>query len=266
MSLVVVVNGHDGIVMAADTRLTVRHRNPAGGETSVSFDNATKVLSFGDEHPWVGAVTYGLADIAGRTAHSLIPEFVVGPEDRDYSVEEYASLLSTFFMARWQEAGWPLGIPPGGGMYFMVGGYNNDAPYGEVRYFNIPLSPTPTLFDPRFGIRWGGYRDVVDRIVQGFDQRLINTVQGHLGLTEQQASDLEAELQRQFGYRFPTGSLPLQDCVDLAIFLVRTTISAQALAATERVVGGTIEVATVTQHEGLQWVQGKEIHGEQRIG
>jgi hypothetical protein len=60
----------------------------------------------------------------------------------------------------------------------------------------------------------------------------------------------------------PLQALPLQDCVDLAIFFIRTTINAQNLIVGLRGVGGPIEVATVTRREGLQFVQKKRIVGE----
>ena len=265
MSLVVVVKGPEGIVMAADTRLTLPRQNPSGGSVSVNFDNATKVLTFGGTHPRVGAVTYGLASIQSRTAHSLMPEFELQLERDSYSVAEYASALSRFFMYQWEQSGLAQDSPPGGGMYFTVSGYDQAAPYGDVRSFNIPRSPNPSQqFFQDFGLRWGGQLDVVSRIVHGFDPQLLKAIRDHLKLTEDQTNDLENVLRPRFGYSFPFEALPLQDCIDLAIFLIRTTISAQALAVLERGVGGTIEVATITRTEGFQWVQRKEIFGERR--
>jgi hypothetical protein len=57
--------------------------------------------------------------------------------------------------------------------------------------------------------------------------------------------------------------MPLQDCVDVAIFFIRTTISAQKLTVGLRGVGGPIDVAIITQKDGLQFVQQKKIHGEE---
>ena len=43
--------------------------------------------------------------------------------------------------------------------------------------------------------------------------------------------------QGRFKLSLNVEHLPLQDCVDLAIFLIRTTITAQSLAEMERGVG-----------------------------
>ena len=117
MSLGVVVKGPEGVVLAADTRVTlVAQRESAPAPLIVNFDNATKLLTFGDPHKLVGAVTYGDAVIGTRTAHSFIPEFELKLDGDRRSVYEYAQLLSEFFLERWKEAGMPLKVPPNGGM------------------------------------------------------------------------------------------------------------------------------------------------------
>lgn len=60
----------------------------------------------------------------------------------------------------------------------------------------------------------------------------------------------------------PLQAMPLQDCVDLAIFFIRTTAEAQRLTFGIRGVGGPIDVATITRREGLRFVQRKKVVGE----
>ena len=266
MSLTVVVNGPEGVVLAADTRVTVPFQRPRGDSAVASFDNATKVLTFGEEHAWVGAVTYGLATIGGRTAHSLMPEFEVQLDSgqAEYSVAEYASLLSEFFMGRWDESGLPRDRPHGGGMTFMVAGYDASKPYGEAWHFTIPGAPDPRL-RPHFHITWGGDTYITSRLINGLDSRMSRTLQERFGLSDEERDELEQDLQRQFQLSLSIENLALQECVDLAIFIIRTTITAQALAVMERGVGGIIEVATITRMDGFRWVQRKEIHGERGV-
>jgi hypothetical protein len=56
--------------------------------------------------------------------------------------------------------------------------------------------------------------------------------------------------------------LPLQDCVDLCIFLVRTTIELQKWLVAVRGVGGAIDVATITRTDGFKAIQIKEVRGD----
>ncbi len=84
MSLGIAFKGLEGIVLAADSRVTLTTQMPSPlGPTGPimlipsTYDNATKLLKVrGQEH--IGAVTYGVGAIGlaePRTAHSYIPEF-----------------------------------------------------------------------------------------------------------------------------------------------------------------------------------------------
>jgi len=68
MSLAIVIKGPEGVVLAADSRITLEARRPEGTSIAVNFDNASKLLSFTKPHTNVGAVTYGAAVIGQRTA------------------------------------------------------------------------------------------------------------------------------------------------------------------------------------------------------
>ena len=68
MSLGVVFKGPEGIVLAADSRVTLNVRVDSGQEKTVipsTYDNAIKVLQF-QNHQYVGAVTYGLGAIGQK--------------------------------------------------------------------------------------------------------------------------------------------------------------------------------------------------------
>jgi hypothetical protein len=152
----------------------------------------------------------------------------------------------------------------GPNMTFVVGGFNEDEPYGRVFMVEIPGNPTPVEQQPNpgdFGITWGGQREFVDRLIQGFDYRLPEIVSNTLSLQPQQVQSLMQSLN-VLQMPLPLAAMPLQDCVDLAIFFVRTTITAQRLTVGIRGCGGPIDVATITRREGLRFIQRKEIVGE----
>ena len=263
MSLGVVVKGPEGVVLAADTRVTLTAQRKGVPPLFVNFDNATKLLTFGEPHNTVGAVTYGEAIIGNRTAHSFIPEFELKLESRRLPIQEFAQRLSEFFLARWTEAGMPTANVTSGGMSFIVGGYDENQPYGKVFLFVIPCGPKPVEQNPNsFGMTWGGQLEIANRIIHGYDPGLLSILCKHLNISRSEIGGLESILKREFEYTIPYEVLPLQDCVDLATFLIRTTITAQNLAVAVRGVGGAIQVATITRTEGLGWVQKQELHGE----
>lgn len=264
MSLGVVIKGPEGIVLAADSRITLDAGRPGLPPISVNFDNATKLLSFGKPNNYVGVVTYGAAVIGLRTAQSFIPEFeqTVLSNDKRLPVLDVASEMSKFFAERWAASPPPTAGPP---MTFIVGGYDEGAAYGKVFLFSIPNEPTPveqSQGDTNFGITWGGQLQVASRLIHGFDPRVPEVVKTFLNLTPEQTAKLREKLNSEVQYIFPLQVLPLQDCVDLAIFLIRTTMEAQGLAVAVRGVGGMIEVATITRTSGLDFIQKKKIQGE----
>jgi len=262
MSLGIVIKGPEGLVLAADSRITLQAK-PVGGHpgVNVNYDTATKLLSFSKPNTAVGVVTYGQALIGIRTAHSYIPEFEASLPPERLSISDFAGRFSDFYANQFQSQ-----MPgyKGPDMHFVVGGFNEDEPYGRVFEIKMPSSPTPVEHQAApgdFGITWGGQREIVDRLLQGYDHRLPDILRAALKLTPKQQKVLLQELE-PLRMLLPLQALPLQDCVDLAIFFIRTTISAQNLVVGLRGVGGPIEVATVTRREGLQFVQQKRIVGE----
>lgn len=264
MSLGIAIKGPEGIVLAADSRITLTAHQKDGPPLSVNYDNATKLLTLGEPHNWVAAVTYGNAIIGQRTAHSFMPEFELELQDGRQSVSTYAQELSRFFARRWHEA-YGDAESPADGMTFVVGGYDREKPYGSVFLFTVPYSPRPVEQNADdFGMTFGGQHQIASRIMRGFDEDLFSILLEHLDIADWQIARLQEALQSRLMYTIPFNLLPLQDCVDLGIFLIRTTITAQDLAVGMRGVGGAIEVATITRTDGLKWVQNKEIRGENR--
>jgi len=262
MSLGVVIKGAEGVVLASDSRVTLMAEREGSHPLPVNFDNATKLLSFSEPHNYVGAVTYGAAVIGLRTAHSLIPEFEVKIEDekKGLTVIDYSKRLSTFFLDQWKKV-----MPEdyaGPSMMFIIGGYDPGEAYGKVFLVDIPRNPEPIQQNPgetNFGMTWGGQLQIASRLIHGYDPVLPAILQKELGLSGDQISQLLQTLRKDLEFSIPYQVLPLQDCVDLAAFMVRTTMDAQNLAIGVRGVGGPIDVATVTRTKGLEYIQQKKI-------
>jgi hypothetical protein len=87
-------------------------------------------------------------------------------------------------------------------------------------------------------------------------------IQDLLKLTDEQRTSLEKSLESSLSLHIPYQFLPLQDCIDLSIFLVRTSIEIQTWIVGVRGVGGAIDVATITRTEGFKFVQQKRIVGQ----
>lgn len=214
----------------------------------------------------MGVVTYGLGALGEaqpRTAHSFIPEFEYSlKSEKRLSVKSFAKKMSAFFMKQWKKL-MPKDYkgPP---MIFLVGGYNSRDPYGKLFEFNIPNTPDPLeRNEGEFGLLWGGQRELTDRMIHGFDPKLPGIIKKALSLTDKQWDKINKELRAQLQLGIPYQFLPLQDCINLAILLIRTTITLQTFLVGVRGVGGAIDVGTITKTKGFSFVQQKEIRGEQ---
>ena len=280
MSLGIAFKGPEGIVLAADSRVTLMAQMP--GQNIVipaTYDNATKLLRIKSQ-THVGAITYGAGALGQqdfRTANSLMPEFEDYLESKGrvsrlenglvtrLTVKEYAENLSAFFLEQWNARmpTMPANIPVTD-MAFIVGGYDHNEAYGKVFQFYIPSNPAPTETMPgagMFGLTWGGQREYVDRLLRGFDDRLPLLSQQFLHLPEAQRESLKQHLTNTLGLPIPYQFLPLQDCVNLAIFLIQATMKIQSWATGLRGVGGAIDLATITRTEGFDAIQQKHIVG-----
>jgi hypothetical protein len=87
-------------------------------------------------------------------------------------------------------------------------------------------------------------------------------LQQELKLNPTQLQAVEKRFRSTLQAPIPIQFLPLQDCVNLSILLIRTTIAMQQFLVGIRGVGGSIDIATITRTEGLKPVQLKKISGE----
>jgi len=236
MTLAIAFKGTEGVVLAADSRVTISAviAGPNGTQMSAPahYDNATKLLKVqGQDH--VAAVTFGLGTLGSstpRTAHSFLPEFeaeLAAQNCGRLSVYQFAEELGAFFSKQ------HAALHAGGqtdDMHFLVGGYDEDEPYGRVYEVSVPSNPTPIEKSANdFGITISGQNDIAGRALSGM----------------------------HIPYQF----LPLQDCIDLSVVLIRMTVQLQQFAVGLRGVGGHIDVAIVTRQKGYQDVQVKNIRG-----
>lgn len=270
MSLGIIIKSPEGLVLAAESRVTLgaQINSPIGSQQfTVNFDNANKLLSFNEPFEKFGVVTYGLAVLGGiRTAQSLLPEFesTLGKEKK-LSVLDFSKRLSDFFNEKWKVL-MPshIQIPIGQGMYFNVAGFDDDESYGKVFQFEIPGKPEPVEQNPKlgdkenFGIIAGGQNEIMARLLLGYDPRLFNILLQNKIVRQEQLPTIYAMLE-PLKLQVPIQLMPLQDCINLAVLLIRTTIDAQSLSIGIRGCGGAIDVALIKKSHALKFIQEKII-------
>ena len=286
MSLGILIKSPEGIVLAAESRVTLTIPTVVPGvppQVQVmfsNFDNATKILSFNKPHKHIGVVTYGQATIGAggnnRTAQSFIPEFEALLKDEAIArgetsenqkvllVSEFTDKLKAFFTKQWNDAGMPAMVPQP--MSFNVAGFDDGEPYGKIYTFNVPDNAAPIEIAPKtgeqynFAINWGGQREIVDRLVLGYDRRMEDILsQSNIG--QDKINEIRAKMSA-LNLQIPIPVMALQDCVTLAILFIKTTIEMQTLTVGLRGCGGPIDVAIIKRGKPLEFIQQKHIVGE----
>lgn len=261
MSLGIVIKGAEGLVLAAESRVTLQYQ--AGANlVPVYFDNATKLMSFSAPNTTVGLVTYGQAVIGQRTAASFMPEFEASLPRERLSIEAFATKTGEFFLKQWQSS-MPTSNYQGPPMTFVVAGFDKGDIYGRVYVVEIPSAPEPKEANPggEFGTTFGGQPETANRILSGYAAGLPNALTKDLKLEPDQVAVMRQTLAR-FQAVIPLPALGLQDCVNMAIFLIRTTIGVQGFTLDIRGVGGPIDIAVITRNKDLRFIQQKEVSGE----
>lgn len=270
MSLGIIIKAPEGIVLAAESRVTLtaekRITDPSGAvakeKISVNFDNANKLLKFNEPYDRFGVVTYGQAAIELRTAQSLVPEFETTLNGERLSVEMFAQKLSDFFLYQWKAV-----IPDdwkGQNMIFDVAGFNDNEPYGRVYKLEIPSKPKPVEQHGKvgdkyqFGITGGGQHEIMSRLMLGYDPNIFQVLVKKGIITPEQAQQA-LPLLDQFKLQAPIQFMPLQDCVNLAKMIIRTTIDAQSLSVGLRGCGGAIDIAIITKNSPMRFIKQKDI-------
>lgn len=234
MSLVVTVYVPSGIVMAADSRMSVLRSEQRGeGEQTTRFqqqlvlsDNAYKIVEL--RSVGVGISAYDAAIIDNQPVDSHVYRFeeeAINPGDDVVTVaEKFLSYFQTKF--------------PGLGIGFHAAGYRTEGKASvayvlvghTVREPNVRRVNVSEEGKVQFGITRAGDTLIANRLIDP----------NYLPL-------------------FP--AMPLQDAVDYAIHLIRTTIDTMRFEPRFPSVGGPIDVLVV-RPDGMRWVQRKELRGE----
>jgi hypothetical protein len=221
MTIVVGLATPDGLVLAADSRTTAFP--DATGRSRIASDSADKVFLLCDRF---AVATYDSAFIGERTIAGLMAEFIANLDGEiPSSGEELAGRLGHFFHDRYAAERAAEGHPldPAGEpsmLGFIIAGY--DA--GGIGRFHEVSIPGPYVEEldvstASIGMLPRGQRDVIDRLLAGVDRAVLDS----LGVDiPDEVNDALAAL----GYRvfFP---ITLQDGIDFAGFLIRTTIDMQ---------------------------------------
>lgn len=265
MTIIVSVKINDGVVMAADSAGTM-----ASGQI---YAHANKITNLYEGLP-IGAMSTGAGGIGNESVETLLKDlrrrFTGLDSDHadwrldpaTYTLEEVARRLRAFLFEEKV-----LASAESTALQLRVCGYSAGRPLAEAWEVNITgrACPPPrcVMGENGFGVLWDGQYEALNRLILGTGFEIGAALARH-GVPADQVPALQANLVGDLYATLSVPAMPIQDAIDLARFLVETTIGFVRFAVfLPKSVGGTVQIAAITKHEGFRWVQRPTLHGRE---
>ncbi len=274
MTIALSMKINDGIVLAADSATTIVGGDPTTGQAGVVniYNNANKVFNLKKGLP-IGAITWGSGSIGLSSVSTLNkdlrkrfsgddekhPEWKINP--LGYQVRDIAEKFKQFiFDEQYRPAfeKWPQKPVIG----FIIAGYSTGEAMAEEYQIDVTatgecVGPRPVRGKDEVGITWSGMPEAITRFLLGYSEMLPAVLEQRLGVPHEQVGPAIQIIRNSLQIPFVLPAMPLQDAIDLAEFLVYATIQFAKFGPGAPTVGGPIEVAAISKHEGYKWIQRK---------
>lgn len=273
MTVALYVKVFDGIVLATDSATTLAATLPNGQVLQQVYNNADKIFHLHRQLP-IAAMTWGLGVVGPASISSLSKSFRLRLMGRDanfsqdelditnFAVKDVADRASRMFGQAAKDAGWKE-FPAELG--YLVVGISSSCDQAEawlLEFSGKTLTPKPqqVLKDIDYGFRAYAQPDAVNRLFNGYDDRLRETL--ITAGTAQGTGRSQAEQQvdaalTSFKLDPVQPGMPLPDAIELARFMVETTEGYARFRIGADTVGGPVEVASISPHEGFKWISRK---------
>jgi hypothetical protein len=265
MTIAISIKVNDGAVLATDSASTLIGQDEAGNTVVVNiYENANKIFNINKKIP-VGVITWGAGSIGSDSISTLVKDFRKLTDDPNskyfvdsnkYTVQEIAEKFFQFiYIDKYQIQFEKWKQKPQLG--FMVVGYSIGAGMAEEWMIDINDTAVRQPFLIRnineTGATWNGQPEAISRLLLGFSPSLPHILKSQ-GLTNPQIDQIIKGASIGLNANFITPPMPIQDAIDLAKFFVDVTEKFTKFAPGAKTVGGPIEVAAITKHEGFKWI------------
>jgi 20S proteasome alpha/beta subunit len=275
MTIAVVIKVNDGVVLAADSATTLGAVNVTTGQLEISniYNNANKIFNLYKGLP-IGGMTWGVGNIGPASISTLSKElrrrFTTGVNGHadwqldpdDYTLRAVAERVREFFYdERYSQYVQQQQTTTGQQTGLLIAGYSANAELPEAYLVTMEgqVCSGPDVPFTGSGAAWWGQPEAISRVVLGISTAL---PQALLNL-QVDAADVPAyvdAIKAELAQNFVADAMPIQDAIDLARWLVDLTIHFVRFCPGDATVGGPIEVAAITQHEGFKWISRKHYY------
>ena len=273
MTITLSLKVHEGVILAADSASTVIGQGPTGEPLVINvYNNANKIFNLLKGAP-IGTSIWGTGSIGQASISMLLKDLRrrFGGVDKShgekwridpssYTIEKVAELVREFIFEEHYQPNfkeWPQKPDLG----LLVVGYSAKSTHAEefqIDVVNGECAPPRLLRDAtESGMTWNGQIEAISRLVLGYSPTLPDILRNAVGLSDEQLAGVVDMLSTQLNSGYIQEAMPLQDAIDLACFLVDASIRHSQFAPGAPVVGGAIELAAISRHEGFKWIRRK---------
>ena len=276
MTIAISIKINDGLVLASDSASTLLAVAPSLGPQPQVFNvynNADKLFNLQKGLP-IGALTWGAGNIGHASISTIMKDlrkiFTDGDDDahpgwkldkKSYTVEDVATKLKEFVFDELYTTSFKDSPLPKPDLGFIVAGYSARAAMADEYMIEIKggscSGPKPVRRREEIGMIWGGNGEALNRLVIGWSIGLPQLLGNIFKLSPEQVAPIGQQIQQNLQLPLVIPAMPLQDAIELAEFLVDLTIKFSRFMPGAPTVGGPIEIAAISKHEGFRWIKRK---------
>jgi hypothetical protein len=275
VTIAVSLKVNEGLVFAADSASTLLVGKGRSIGVHRVYNHANKITNLRKGSP-IGFMSWDLGSIGPASISTLAKDLRRRLSGRDpaypkweldrqkYTIEEVAERTKTFFFTERYKPFYK-GRGPKPGLGILVGGYSAGAELAEEYRIDIANGKCtgPDQLQTSYGVTWDGQRDALSRLILGISTRLPRVLIDRLGVPEAEVPPVLQVLREALQVELVAAYMPLQDAIDLATYLVEVSVGFTRFNPGPDTVGGPIEVAAISKHEGFKWIRRKHFFTSQ---
>ena len=274
MTIAICIKINDGVVLASDSATTILGQLAPGTPLVAInvYNNANKIFNLRKGFP-IGAITWGAGGIGTASVSTLIKNLRDRFSGEDakykdwkldrtkYTVEDVADKFKKFIFDEVYEPAYRDFQFPKPAVGFIVAGYSANADMAEEFQIDIQngacTGPRRLRQYDEVGMAWSGEPEALNRLILGYSLAIPDLLRAQLGINPAQMNQAMGNVLPQIQQPFIVPAMPLKDAIDLGEFMVDVAKQFSRFKPGATTVGGPIEIAAISKHEGFRWIRRK---------
>jgi hypothetical protein len=273
VTIAISIKINDGLVLATDSASTLLGQTPQGQLQVINvYNNANKLFNLRKGFP-IGAIIWGAGSIGQASISTIVKDLRQrfsgdDPDHEDwkldehsYTVEGVAKKFKEFVFDDLYEREFKNLPHQKPSLGFIIAGYSSNSPMPDEYQIDIQngvcIGPRLLRKQDEVGATWAGELEALNRLILGYSFQLPALMQAQLGIQPAQMNQAMTNILPQIQLPAVMAAMPLQDAIDLAEFMVDLTIKFSRFRLGAPTVGGPVEIAAISKHEGFRWVKRK---------